>query len=84
MLLMHSELNREMHKERIKNMRTAYKRSLKSLERIENIKDRMDRGSVMGDGMRDLDAQLKHREISEILDTYLQEAIDDGYPELTI
>jgi len=68
-------LEKEIHRERINDCR-------KSLETFSNNK--ILNGSGIINKFNDLDNEVRYLNLKNQLEKYLQEAIDDGYPELTI
>lgn len=77
-------MTREEHKVRIKNQQKAYKNAHRTISKIWKMRDKFEDGSVFKNGLENLDAELRYNIIKEDLALFLQEAIDDGYPELTI
>ena len=77
-------MTREEHKDRIVRKRRVYEAAKLTMEKVWGIRDRLEQGSVFSKGMEDLDSELRFNIIKTDLETYLQEAIEAGYPELTI
>lgn len=77
-------MTREEHKARIDKQQKSFDIAKKTMDKMFGIRDRFEEGSVFFKGMQNLDSELKFNIIKTDLEVYLQEAIDDGYPELAI
>lgn len=77
-------MTKSEHKSRIKKQRKAFESAHHNMEKIWNMRDKLLNGSVFKQGLENLDAELRYKVIKEDLELFLQEAMDDGYPELTI
>ncbi len=77
-------MTRLEHKVRIKKQQRAFKNAHRVMEKIWRLKNHFSEGSVFKNGLKDLEAERRYNKIKQDLELFLQEAMDDGYPELTI